>query len=105
MFLEGKRAPQQSPQIPGVSFPLSLQVKCILGSMCFCQGKRATRGIASDSSGQCDCKFSFVSKPGRRPYVDKGPRLRYVTFSSSQNACRSAPNAWDVKGGIPQNAC
>ena len=51
IFLEGKRAPQQSPQIPGVNFPLSLQVKCILGSMCFCQGKRATRGIASDFSG------------------------------------------------------
>ncbi len=30
--------------------------------------------------------------------------LGYVTHNSSQDPCHSAPNAWDTKGGIPQNA-
>ena len=31
-------------------------------------------------------------------------RLGYV-IPILQNACHSAPKGWDVKGGIPQNAC
>ena len=27
-----------------------------------------------------------------------------VTHTSSKRICHSAPNAWDLKGGIPQNA-
>ncbi len=79
--------------------------------------------------GHCHCKFLFVPKPGNQNAkcwqrsIVKAMSGHLIPNSSQTmcrsceegdvrlcdsqffKACHSAPKGWDVKGGIPQNAC
>ena len=129
-----KCASQESCRVPWVHFPCVFSHIRVLRSgaignlhamrptapwfLIFVQGKtRLAAGIPRGS--HCHCQFSFVPKPGRKPNLDKGTLYRrcWVNWLSVPDKPRVAlvrkgsfkthvtPKGWDVKGGIPQNAC
>ena len=127
-FFPKKPAPHESCHIPRAHFPCVLSGQMRLGftSHCGFTCDAANRSLIPEIFPRKTHLAGGTPQARKKANVDKGAlcvkamlgiwlsgvhkirwsRRCYVMWLTiRQNACHSAPKGWDVKGGIPQNAC